>query len=102
MPKRLRENCSLLPRVYHGDSPGWKLVSEHGLQQLRPGGCERIRRLVAQRLLQEPDLRQGYALLANKPAQTATITFVPQRAGQQCEMDAAPGFLPRAPRPTAG
>ena len=98
VPKRLREDRSLLPRMFHRDSPGRKPVGEHRLKQLRPGGRERISRLVAQRFLQGRGRGQGHSVLADEAAEAAAVTFVPQRAGQQREVDAAPGFVPGAKR----
>src|ERR1039458_7931190 len=79
-------------------APGGKPMSEHGLKQIRPGRGERIRRLVAARCRQGCGRGQGHSVFANEATEAAAVTFVVEGAGQQREVDAAPGFVPGAKR----
>ena len=54
--------------------------------------AERVRWLVTQRLLQRCGRWQRHAILANKPAQAAAITFSAQRAAQQRQTFAGCGY----------
>ena len=96
VPEGLRQERGFLPRMLHFDPPGREPVGEHGVQQFGPGRRQRVRRLVAQRLLQRLGRGQGHAVLADEAAEAAAIAFAAQRAGQQRQMDAAAGFVPGA------
>ena len=82
--------------MLHRHAPRRKPVNEHGLKQFRPGRGERISGLVAQRCFQRRRCGQGHSVFADEAAEAAAVPFVLKRAGQQREVNAAPGFVPSA------
>ena len=97
LAKGVGENRSVLARMFHLDAAGGEFVGHHRPEQFGPRRRERMRRLVAQRLF-HVWRRQRDTVLLDEAAEALPVTFGAQRAGQQRQVDAAPGLLPSAER----